>query len=131
MDYLLGETPMRNRLKKVRGFIPHIKDEGYDSMELTPFLAALSNPDILSDEEGRMFPERDFDEEEVRAEYIEKFKLALTKLTPKQRAILDAMERLGDQQKVADEIGIARVTVAVVLMRIAKKITKSVNKLSK
>lgn len=125
---------MRNRLKKAKGFIPHINtDDSYDNSdtELTPFLAALANPDILSDEEGRMYPERDFEAEEARAAYLEKFKLALTKLTSKQKAILEAMDRLGDQQKVADELGIERVTVAVMMMRIAKKITKSVNKMQK
>lgn len=123
---------MKNRLKKIKGTVPHIDIESYEDDAIhSPFLAALANPDILSDEDSQMFPERDFDAEEARAEYIEKFKQALTKLTQQQWAVIDSLNRHGDQQKVADELGIARSTVAVTLLKIQKKITKAVNKMQK
>ncbi len=116
--------------KKIKGVARFVQNDDYgDDATTSPFLAAKANPDILSDEDSLMFPERDFDAEEARAKYLENFKKALEKLTPKQRAIVDAMDRLHDQQKAADELGINRVTLAVTLMKIQKKITKAVNKL--
>ena len=123
---------MRNRLKKVRGLVPHIDTESYDDDGIhSPFLAALANPDLLSDEESRMFPERDFDDEQARVEYIEKFKQALTKLTPKQKAVLDAMSRHGNQLGACKELKIAQPTLSLTLTQIQKKITKYINKLQK
>lgn len=117
---------MKNNMKKLRGM--HSK---FDDFNDNPLLAALANPDILSEEDGMMFPERDFDAEEARAAYIEKFTLALATLTPKQRAIVDALARHGDQAKVCAELGVAQSTVANTLRQIQKKISKSINKSSK
>jgi DNA-directed RNA polymerase specialized sigma24 family protein len=124
---------MKNRMKKLKGGLPFIGDsEDYDGdgSAPNPFLAALANPDILS-EDARMFPERDFDEEEARAAYLESFKKALATLTPKQRAVIDALLKYRDQQKVADVLGIARPTVAVTLRQIQKKVSKVINKTEK
>lgn len=121
---------MRNRLKKVKGHMPTVEESSYETDEsVTPFLAALTNPDLLSEEESRLYPERDFDAEEVRAEYLANFNLALIHLTAKQRAVLDAMIVFEDQQKAADSLGIARSTLAVTLRQIQKKIGKLINKI--
>ena len=127
------ETIVRLRMnrKRVKGMIPRQREEtgSYkDEVNKSPYLRALEDPDLLSDE-AAAFKERDFDEEQIREEYLTKFKLALTKLTPKQRAIVDAMDRHQDQQKAANELGIARPTVAVTLMQIEKKIQKLINKM--
>lgn len=121
---------MKNPNKRVKGLVPRRSaDDDYDKDAIkSPYLRALENPDILSDE-SRMFPERDFEAEQARAVYIEKFKRALTKLTPKQKAIIETMDRLGDQQMVADELGVARTTVAMTLAQIQKKISKLIDKM--
>lgn len=123
---------MRNDRKKIKGFIARRHSEqaeDYERVPLTsPYLRALENPDVLSDESA-LFPERDFDEEEAREIHLENFKVALAKLTPKQRAIVEVMARVQDQQLAADEIGIARSTLAVTLMKIEKKIEKLINKM--
>ncbi len=120
---------MRNRLKKVKGVMPAIDIQSYDDETIhSPFLAALQNPDLMSDEMAA-FPERDFDEEFSRAQYLEKFKQALTTLTPKQRSVIEALQKYDNQEQAADELGIARSTIAVTLRQIQKKISKFINKL--
>ena len=123
---------MKNDRHKIKGLVPRRNSEeadSYDKEALTsPYLRALENPDILSDE-SKMFPERDIEADQARADYIEKFKRALTKLTPKQRQILTAMSVFETQDQVADELGIARTTVETTLKQIQKKISKLIVKM--
>ena len=115
---------MRNRFKKLRGVIRFDNDDIPDS----PYLAALTNPDLMSDEMA-MYPERDFDGEEARAQYLERVKMALDTLTPKQQAVIDALQKYDTQEKAAAALGIARQTLSVTLLQIQKKISKFISKL--
>lgn len=130
MDRLQGETQM-SKMKKIKGMVRFVEDDSYDGEQTnSPYLAAKHNPDLLSDE-NLPYPERDFDQEQERAEFVAKYAKALEKLTPRQRAVIEALDRLGDQKRVADELEIDRVTVAVTLRKIQKKILKAVNKMQK
>lgn len=137
---------MKNNMKKLKGMHSKFEDGEDERCLNNPFLAALANPDILSEDEG-LYPERDFDAEEARAVYIEKFTKALATLTPKQRAVIDTLARfqaIGKanknaekdadhdyQQQTANALGITRISVATTLIQIQKKIEKVINKMEK
>ncbi len=139
---------MRNNNKRIKGLLTRRMTEEEDAYNKpatkSPYLRALENPDILSDE-SRMYPERDFDAEAERAAYLDKMKRALLKMTPAQRKIVEAMAKIREvnkpdgtkekevwtQQQVADELGITQETVSVTLKRLQKKLLKSVYKMSK
>ena len=139
---------MRNHNKRVKGLLTRRltgqEDEHDKAAIKSPYLRALENPDVLSDE-SRMYPERDFDAEALREQHLAPYAKALLKLTPHQREVVEAVARVTDQQKenvdkkdelgiqeqVAKELGITRGSVCNALARARKKILKSANKMQK
>lgn len=123
---------MKNKLRKIKGMTGVAFSQFMDENEgfQSPLTAALENPDVLSDESA-MFPPRDHDEEAQRAAYMAKFVKALETLTDKQRAVIDALQKYGDQQKAADALGITRSTLSVTLLYVQKKIEKAISKMDK
>lgn len=122
---------MKNRLKKVKGHIPTVEFQGYEDESIqSPFMAAMANPDLMSDEMA-CYPERDFDAEAVRESYLQRFTEAIATLTPRQRVILAVIQSHATQEIAAKELGIARTTLGVTLLQIKKKISKYINKTAK
>lgn len=89
-------------------------------------LDAMTNPDLLSDEQS-MYAERDFDAEDARRGYLAHFRLALKGLTDRQKQVVKAM-KYSTQEDAAKFLGIARSTLSMHLQIIQKKILKSIGK---
>lgn len=89
-------------------------------------LEAMTNPDLLSDEQS-MYAERDFDAEAERREYLTHFRLALKSLTERQKQVVRSL-KYSTQEDAAKFLGIARSTLSMHLQIIQRKITKAIGK---
>lgn len=125
----------KGHLKKIKGMMPAIDIQTFDDEPIhSPFLAALQNPDLMG-EDCALWPERDYDREVEEAAsrrlYLERFKAAVETLTPKQRAVIDALQQYDNQETAAAALGIARSTLAVTLRQVQRKISRFINNLEK
>lgn len=90
-------------------------------------LEAMTNPDLLSDEQT-MYAERDFDAENDRRKFIVYFRFSLRYLTPRQKQILEAVKDK-TQEEAANLLGIKRSTLSMHLQIIQKKLFKRIGKM--
>lgn len=135
-DYDDEFKPPRKRVKRVKGALSadRFKQDQEEKYFGNLMLSAMSNPDLLCDEDQAMFPARDFDTEEEdkrrKAELLAAFREAVGELTERQKQVLAVLQSL-KQEDAAKLLNVKRSTLAVMLMQIKKKIKKHVNKRQK
>jgi len=123
---------IRKRFKSVKGVVSAdwLKKYGDSPNRPNLLLEAMANPDILSDENG-LYEERDYDADVERKEFADKVWKAYDSLTPKQKAVINALQAYDTQEEAAMNLGIDRSTIANTLIQIQKKIRKLIDKDSK
>lgn len=98
-----------------------------DFVNVNLMLEAMTNPDLLSDEQTA-FNERDFDAEEERHKFLVYFRFSLRYLTPRQKQIVTTLKGK-TQEEAAKLLGIKRSTLSMHLQIIQKKLLKHIGKL--
>lgn len=121
----------RKNFKRVKGTsdIAWLKTYQGQSPTGNLMLEAMTNPDLLSDEQS-MYEERDFDAEYERRKFLVYFRFSLRHLTARQKQIVDAMQYM-TQEDAAKSLGIKRSTLSMHLQIIQKKMIKHIGKLKK
>ncbi len=124
----VGDGDVVRKTGAVRGGID-IKSLSSELIDGQPAgVVALNHPEILSDEH-RMWPERDEEVEESRAEYLAAFKTALKCLTPRQREVVDTVDKCGSRVGAAATLNVAQSTITYVLQAAGRRIEKKIKEL--
>lgn len=115
------------RIKKVKGGLgTSWQRQDGENPHRNLMLEAMSNPDLLSSEDQCMYPERDFEAEEKRAQYLKIFKESLATLTYRQKQIVTALQN-STQEEAAKSLNITQSGIASTLTQIRKKLKKYID----
>lgn len=116
-----GESIINPR--RLRGGIAKRSLGDYETQIPLTF-AAMSNPDILSDEQ-KLVQNDDETAEEIKQEHFNQFLVAYQLLTVRQRQIVEAVEQYGTESKAAVALGITQPVINKTLQQIRKKLNKN------
>lgn len=115
------------KIKKIKGSLGAEWQRPYKVNEYRNLmLEAMSNPDLLSSEDQCMYPERDFDAEELRKRYLKIFTESLETLTYRQKQVVMAVQNT-TQEEAAKSLNITQSGLASSLAQIRKKLKKYID----
>lgn len=119
----------RKNFKRVKGVVSAdwLKKYGDSPNRSNLLLEAMSNPDVLSDENG-LYQERDYDAEIDREIFAKKVAKAFELLTERQKEVVNALRLYDTQEEAAKSLGIKQSSLAMTLIQIQKKILKLIDK---